>query len=131
MKVAFRLNARVVRVEKLQKGDSVSYGRNYIAENSVWVATIPIGHSDGYLRKAVDGAKVLIKGKLYAAIGAVSASHTILEIGEQKDVEVGDLATLVGPDHPEIHPSRISTITGVSVYDILMHMSARIPKVVV
>ena len=64
-------------------------------------------------------------------IGAVSASHTILEIGEEPAVKVGDLATLVGPDHPEIHPSHLSSITGVSVYDVLMHMSSRLPKVTV
>ncbi len=130
LKVAYRLNARVVRVEQLRKGDSVSYGRNYIAEKPVWVATLPIGHADGYLRKAVNGAKVLVNGNLYPVIGAVSASHTILEIGEQPTLKVGDLATLVGPDHPEIHPSHLSNVTGVSVYDVLMHMNPRLPKVI-
>jgi len=131
LKVAYRLNARVVRVEKLRKGDTVSYGRNYTTEKPVWIATLPIGHSDGYLRKAVNGVRVLINGTLYPVIGAVSASHTILEIGERATVQIGDLATLVGPDHPEIHPSHISSITGDSVYDVLMHMSSRLPKVVV
>ena len=31
----------------------------------------------------------------------------------------------------KIHPNRISEITGDSVYDVLMHMSALLPKVVV
>ena len=131
LKVAYRLNSRVVRVEQLRIGDSVSYGRNYVAEKPVWVATLPVGHADGYLRSAVEGAKVLINENLYRVIGAVSASHTILEIGEHPSVKVGDLATLVGPDHAEIHPSHLSSITGVSVYDVLMHMSARLPKVMV
>ncbi len=131
LKVAYRLNTRVVRVEQLRIGDSVSYGRKYVAEKPVWIATLPVGHADGYLRSAVKGAKVLVNGTLYRVIGAVSASHTILEIGEQPVVKVGDLATLAGPDHPGIHPSHLSTVTGVSVYDVLMHMSARLPKVVV
>ena len=131
LKVAYRLNARVVRVEQIRIGDSVSYGRNYVAEKPVWIATLPIGHADGYWRNAVKGAKVYINGNLYPVIGAVSASHTILEIGEQPAVKVGDLATLVGPDHPEIHPSHLSSVTGTSVYDVLMHMSSRLPKVVV
>lgn len=131
LKVAYRLNARVVRVEQLRIGDGVSYGHKYVAKKPVWVATIPVGHADGYLRSAVGGAKVLVNGNLYPVIGAVSASHTILEIGEYPAVKVGDIATLVGPDHPEIHPSHLSLITGVSVYDVLMHMSARLPKVMV
>jgi len=131
LKVAYNFKARVVRVEQLRTGDSVSYGRNYIADKPLWVATIPIGHADGYLRNAVKGLKVLVNGKLYPVIGAVSASHTIIELGDKKEVNVGDIATLEGADHPEIHPSHISNVTGDSVYDVLMHLSSRLPKIIV
>ncbi len=131
LKVAYRLNARVVRIVHLRTGDSVSYGREYTAEKPTWIATLPIGHADGYIRKAVNGAKVLIGKKVYPVIGAVSASHTILEIGNEPEVKIGDVATLIGPDHEEIHPSHISTVTGVSVYDILMHMNANLPKLLI
>ncbi len=130
LKVAYRLNARVVRIVHLRTGDSVSYGREYTAEKPTWIATLPIGHADGYIRKAVNGAKVLIGKKVYPVIGAVSASHTILEIGNEPEVKIGDVATLIGPGHEEIHPSHISTVTGVSVYDILMHMNANLPKII-
>lgn len=129
--VGYRLCARVVRVEQLRTGDSVSYGRNYIASKPTWIATLPIGHSDGYIRNAVKGAKVLVNGKVYPVIGAVSASHAIIELGDDPQVAIGDTAILIGPDHPEIHPSHVSTVTGVSVYDVLMHMNAKLPKVLV
>ncbi len=131
LEVAYRLKTRVVRVEQLRTGDSVSYGRHYTAERPTWIATLPIGHSDGYPRNAVKGVKVLVGGKLYPVIGAVSASHTILEIGEEPTVKVGDTAILVGPDHEEIHPNYISKVAGVSVYDILMHMSSELPKIII
>ena len=130
LQVAYRLKARVVRVEQLQAGDSVSYGRKFIADKPTWIATLPIGHSDGYPRNAVKGVKVLIGNKLYPVIGAVSASHTILNIGEEPSVKVGDVATLVGPDHEDIQPSNIAKVAGVSVYDILMHMNAKLPKII-
>jgi len=126
-----RLKARVVRVERLRPGDSVSYGREYVAEKPTWVATLPLGHSDGYPREAVTGARVLINGRLYPAIGAVSASHTIVEVGETEEVRIGDVATLQGPDHPEIRPNAIATRTGTSVYDLLMHLNGAVPKIVV
>ena len=125
---AFRLQARVVRVEKLREGDSVSYGRNYIAEKPTWTATIPTGHTDGYPRAAVTGAKVLVNGETYPVIGAVSASHTIIEVGEEKKVSIGDVATLVGAGHPDIHPNTVAGTTGTSVYDRLMHLSPVLPK---
>lgn len=130
LRVAYKLKARIVRVEQLRKGDGVSYGRNYIAEKPTWIATLPIGHADGYLRKAVGNAKVFINQKLYPVIGAVSASHTIIEIGDEEKVKIGDEAILVGPDHAEVHPNHLSDVTGVSVYDVLMHMNAQLPKII-
>jgi len=129
LRPAGRLRARVVRVERLRPGDSVSYDRGWIAEEPTWVATIPVGHSDGYPREAVQGAKVLINGRVYPPVGAVSASHTIVEVGQEEEVRIGDVATLMGPDHPEIHPNAIATRTGRSVYDILMHLNGALPKV--
>jgi len=134
---AVRLKARVVRVARLEPGESVSYGRNYVAKRRVRIATLPVGHADGYPRQAVDGARVLIGGKTYPVIGAVSASHTIIEVGDIEPrsevggpaVEVGDIATLMGPDVPEVHPNAIAATIGVSVYDLLMHLSPLLPRV--
>ncbi len=126
----FRLRARAVRVEQLRIGDSVSYGRNYVAEKPTWIATLPVGHADGYPRRAVNGCEVLIGKRLYPVIGAVSASHTIIELGGEKTVRIGDAATLIGPDDPALHPNTVAERAGISVYDVLMHLGAGLPKVV-
>ena len=131
LRPAVALKGRVARMEQLRAGDSVSYGRNYVAQAPTWIATIPVGHSDGYPRSAVRGCQVLISGRLYPVIGAVSASHTIVELGAERRVEVGDVATLVGPDDPAIMPNAVAARAGVSVYDILMHLSAELPRLVV
>ncbi len=125
------LKARVVRVQHLRPGDSVSYGRNYVAEQATWVATLPVGHTDGYPREAVNGARVLIGARTYPVIGAVSASHTIIEVGPDPAVEVGDVATLIGSAAPEIDPNRLSADLGVSIYDLFMHLNPELPRVIV
>ena len=126
-----RLKARVVRVERLRAGDSVSYGRNYVAHEPTWVATIPVGHTDGYPRRAVEGARVLIGTRTYPVIGAVSASHTIVEVGREESVQVGDIVTLIGSEAPEVNPNWISVETGVSVYDLFMHLNPSLPRILV
>ncbi len=128
---AVRLRARIVRVERLRPGDSVSYGRNYVAKEPTWTATIPTGHTDGYPRAAVKGARVLVNGATYPVIGAVSASHTIIELGANPLASIGDVATLMGPDDPAIHPNTLASSTGTSVYDALMHLNPTLPKVVI
>jgi alanine racemase len=129
LRPALRLCARVVRVERLRPGDSVSYGRRYVAQQPTWVATLPVGHADGYPRQAVNGGVVLINGRLFPAIGAVSASHTIVELGDEPRVAIGDIATFIGPDDPAIHPNAVASAMGVSVYDVLMHLNPELPKV--
>lgn len=128
---AVSLRARVVRVERLRAGDSVSYGRNYVAHAPTWVATVPVGHTDGYPRSAVEGARVRINERLYPVIGAVSASHTIVELGEEAGAQVGDVATLVGWDDEAIFPNAVAEATGASAYDILMHLNPTLPRVLV
>jgi len=130
LRPAFRLRARVVRTDRLRPGDSVSYGRQYIATKPTWIATIPLGHGDGYARTAVKGAKVLVGDRLYPVIGAVSASHSVIEVGDEELVRIGDVATFLGPDRPEIHPNEVARATG-SVYDLLMHLNPALPRFVV
>jgi alanine racemase len=130
LRPAFRLRARVVRTDRLRPGDSVSYGRQYVATKPIWIATIPLGHGDGYSRLAVKGARVLVGERLYPVIGAVSASHSIIEVGDEERVRIGDIATYLGPDRPEIHPNEVARVTG-SVYDLLMHLNPSLPRIVV
>jgi alanine racemase len=82
-------------------------------------------------RKAVEGARVLINGVTFPVIGAVSASHTIIEVGDEQRVQIGDVATLLGHEHEDIHPNNVAAATDTSVYDRLMHLNPLLPKVVV
>ena len=71
---------------------------------------------------------MLIGDRTYPIVGSVSASHCLVELGENRTAEVGDVATLVGPDHPDILPNALATATGTSVYDVLMHLSPTLPR---
>lgn len=56
--------------------------------------------------------------------------HSIIEVGDEERVRIGDIATCLGPDRPEIHPNEVARVTG-SVYDLLMHLNPSLPRVVV
>jgi len=131
LRSALRLKARVVRVSHLEAGDGVGYGRPWMADRPTWVATLPVGHADGYPREAVNGAQVLIGDQLFPVIGAVSASHCIVKIGDHRSVQVGDVVTLMGPDHPAVEPNVMAETLGVSVYDLLMHVNPSLPRILV
>jgi hypothetical protein len=46
-------------------------------------------------------------------------------------VSVGDIATLVGLDHPDVHPNEVARASSGSVYDIFMHLNPALPRIVV
>jgi alanine racemase len=124
------LRTRVAYVKRLAAGESAGYNRAYVAAKDVWVATLPVGHADGWPRAAARGARVAINGRLYPVIASVSASHTIVEIGPEPAVSIGDVATCFGWD-AGARPEDVAAACGASVYDLLMHLNPLLPRRVV
>ena len=127
---AVSLKARVVYVKQLRKGESAGYNRAYVAERDVWVATLPVGHADGLPRVAAKGGRVRIGGSLYPLIASVSASHSIVEIGQEPRVAVGEVATLFDAQEGS-RPEDLAAACGSSVYDLTMHLNPLLPRHVV
>lgn len=131
LRPAYKLKARVIRVDQLQAADGVSYHRRYLADRPTWTATLAIGHVDGYPSGAVKGCEVLIGERLYPVVGTVSASHTVVALGSETTVRVGDEVVLVGPDRPSLHPNVVAERSGWSEYNMFMHLHPGLAKRVV
>ena len=127
LRPAMALRARVAYVKLLKQGDSAGYSRAYVAKDDVWIATLPVGHADGWPRAAAKGARVRIGGDLYPVIASVSASHTIVEIGREPRVKIGDVATLWDWEAGS-RPEDVSAACGASVYDLTMHLNPLLPR---
>jgi alanine racemase len=127
LRPAMALRARVAYVKQVPRGDSVGYNRAYIAKDDVWVATLPVGHSDGWPRAAAKGARVRIGDRLYPVIASVSASHTLVEVGAERRVEIGDVATLWDWQSGS-RPEDVGAACGASVYDLTMHLNPLLPR---
>lgn len=92
---ALRVAARVLQVKRLRPGDSVGYGRRFVATAPCEVALLPIGYADGLASAAAAEAEVLVRGRRARVAGAISmdlASIDVTGLG----VEVGDEAVVLG-----------------------------------
>ena len=127
LRPAAALRARVALVKKLAAGESAGYNRAYMAKTDTWIATLPVGHADGWPRVAAKGAKVRIAERLFPVIASVSASHTIVEIGAEPLVKIGDVATLWDWQDGS-RPEDVAAACGASVYDLLMHLGGHLPR---
>jgi alanine racemase len=124
---AMALRAPVAYVKQLRAGESAGYSRAYIAKEDVWIATLPVGHADGWPRVAAKGARVRIGANRYPVIASVSASHTIVEIGREPRVKIGDVATLWDWQDGS-RPEDVNAECGASVYDLTMHLNPLLPR---
>lgn len=128
LKYVWRLRARVVRLEELQPGETVGFGPKYEVEKPTTLALLPVGSTDGYPSSAVNNCKILIGGHLYPVVGSISSAHTIVDVTDKPNVNIGDIATLVGPDHPEIEPRAVATKAGIGHYALMSRINALLPR---
>lgn len=85
-----------------------------------------MGWADGYDSGAENGAKVLLGDKLYPVVN-INASHTNVSLGTETDIQVGDVATLIGPDRPEITPEGFANLIDGNNY-LQINYKESIPK---
>lgn len=93
------LTSHVADIRILRAGDSVGYGRTFVADRTTRVALVPVGYADG-IRRALSGCgEALIRGKNCEYAGVVSMDHLSLLV--ESTVKVGDRVTLLGSDKNE------------------------------
>lgn len=99
---AMSLRSHVGDIRHLQPGESVGYGRAFIAETACRVALVPIGYADG-VRRALSGqGEALIRGIRLPYAGTVSMDHLSILLPDGIDIGVGDVVTIIGQDGDEI-----------------------------
>jgi alanine racemase len=130
LRPALAFRCRVALVKQLQAGESAGYNRAFMPERAAWIATLPVGHADGWPRLAAKGARVRIGERLYPVVASVSASHTIVDLGPQTRVAAGDVATLFDWTDGS-RPEDVGEACGASVYDLTMHLNPLLPRRVV
>ena len=90
--------ARVISVRTIPKGQSVSYGARFRAARPTRVATLSVGYADGYPIGLTNRAPIALHGKLVPQIGRVCMDMLMVDATELPEVQVGDVATLIGQD---------------------------------
>lgn len=130
LKPVMELKTRIVHLKDAPAGRSISYGRTYITQAPTKIATIPIGYADGYGRILSNKAEALVNGKFVRVVGMVTMDQTLIDVGDIKDVKVGDEVVLIGKQGgSEIKIERIAKLAGTIPYEILSAITDRVPRV--
>ncbi len=126
---AMTLKSVVSHVKTVYAGESISYGRTFIAERDMKVATVPIGYADGYRRFNADkGASLLVRGKVAPIVGRICMDQLMVDISHIPNVCLGDEVTVFGRS-PAMTADEIARLGGTIGYEILCAVGVRVPRV--
>jgi len=119
------LRSYISHVKTVHKGDSVSYGRIYIAEEDRVIATVAAGYADGYLRSLSGKAFAVVNGKRVKQVGRVCMDQIMFDV-TGIDVQEGDAIELYGENVPV---DQLASLAGTISYEVLTGITKRVPRV--
>ena len=130
LRPVMEMKTRVVQIKTVDMGQSVSYGRNFIADTRRTVAVLPIGYADGLHRVLSGRIDVLVRGRRARQIGNICMDMCMVDITGISDVAVGDVVTIFGKDGDAfISVDELAEKAGTISYELLCSVSKRIPRV--
>lgn len=141
---ALQWKAKIAQVRDIMPGESVSYGREFVAKRPMTIAVIPVGYADGFPRKPLHWQHVLVSGKCAKLVGRVCMDQTMIDITEHTmtdgttkserqqvyTVNQGDEVVLIGQQgNIELTASDIAAQLGTNNYDVVSRILSRVPRI--
>lgn len=120
------LKTVILQIKEVPAGDSVGYGRRFMAHQPVSVATLPVGYADGIRRGWGNGkGYVTIHGRKAPILGSVCMDMLMADV-TGIDCKEGDTAVVFG-ESPTVH--EMADVLETIPYEILTSISQRVKRV--
>jgi len=127
---ALRFRTVVSHIQNVVRGESVSYGRTFVAPRDLSVATLPVGYADGCGRLLSNQGHVLIRGIRAPIVGRVCMDMIMVDVSRVSDARVGDEVVLIGRQGTEeITADEVAELQGTISYEVLCRIGPRVPRI--
>ena len=83
-------------IKEIKRGESVGYGRSFVAEKDMKIGVLPTGYADGYRRILSNRGKVFINGSEAKVVGRICMDQMMVDLSNLTNPKVGDEVTLIG-----------------------------------
>jgi alanine racemase len=123
LKPAMTLEAEVIAIQHLRRGDSVGYGGVFTAERDAVIGVVACGYADGYPRHAPSGTPVMVEGCMTVTVGRVSMDMLCADLSAVAGARVGSRAVLWGAVNPI---ERVAAAAGTVGYELMCALAARV-----
>ena len=127
LRYVMSLKSTITYVKEIEPGRGVSYGKEYIADGAVKLATVPIGYADGYSRLLAKKAKIEINGAVFSIAGRICMDQCMIDVTSGNNIKRGDEALIFGSGAVTVDD--VAAWLGTINYEITCMLSRRIPRV--
>ncbi|HHY47829.1 MAG TPA: alanine racemase [Firmicutes bacterium] len=128
LRSALSFHTNVVFSKRVPAGFGISYGRTYVTPGETFIATIPVGYADGYMRALSNKAQVLIRGQRFPVVGRICMDQCMVDTGGTY-VEPGEEVVIIGKQGTEeITADEVAAWAGTIGYEVTCAISKRVPR---
>ncbi|HEX8092622.1 alanine racemase [Jatrophihabitans sp.] len=125
---AMTLRTTIANVKRVQAGEGVSYGHQYVTDRQTTLALVPLGYADGVPRAATNTGPVSIRGNRYTISGRVCMDQFVVDIGDDEAV-AGDEVVLFGPGSDgEPTAQDWADVLDTIHYEVVTRIGSRVPR---
>lgn len=125
LKPVMSLWSEIAHVKFLKKGQSVGYGRTFVAPKDMLIGVIPIGYADGYVRSLSNKGYVFVDNIKCNVVGNICMDMTMIDITQIGENCIGKKVEIMGDN---ISASMLGELAGTIDYEILCGISDRVPR---
>lgn len=118
----FDIEAQIVQVRTVRRGESIGYNATFVAPRTMSVAVLNIGYADGFWRAFSNLGTAHHQGAELPIVGRVSMDLTTIDISRSPELRAGDWVTL------DFDLQEASSLTGYSQYELLTGLGQRLER---
>ena len=124
-----KLKAKISYIKAVKVGDSIGYGRSYVCDKDLIVATVGCGYADGVRRELSNKGYVSVKGKRCRILGNVCMDSFMIDVTGVLDLSIGEDVYIF--DNNVVTVDEIALFCGTINYEILTGIGERVLRVFV
>lgn len=124
-----RMTSRVLLVRDVATGQSVGYGRTWVAPSARRVAVVATGYADGYPRALSNRGWMQVRGVACPVVGRVCMDVCFVDVTDAGDVGPDDEVVVFGAGEGEPRVEELAELAGSIPHEFLTRLSARVRRV--
>lgn len=126
---ALSLKTRIIFLKRIAAGETVGYGREFMARHNTTIAVLPTGYAHGYPFHLSGKGEVIYRSRRYKIAGRVCMDSMMIDLGPSPEARVGDEVILLGSEGTEqIRAEELAGLANTIPYEIISRLDPTLPR---